>query len=386
MKIGIITFWQSKDNYGQLLQCWALQEYLKKQGHEPFLIRYDFINNIHRTSTVRKIAKLLLIYPIVAKVLSTINLRKYKRLQEDNRIKNKKRLFDDFVTKYITVSDRLYRNLSELQHTPPSAECYITGSDQVWAQKLDYEDNKAFFLNFGGNNVRRIAYAPSFAMKSYPRKLLPSLKQALSTFDFISVRESDGCKICASVGAEATKVLDPTLLLDKSDYIRFLDSTPSSVEHVFIYSINILSAAEIRWNELQSYIQSKKYRVIVTPASGYVPGAELFGSVCYSYATIQNWLSNIYYAKLVVTTSFHGVVFCILFRKPFVFVPLKGKYSSGNNRIFELLDELGLSSRILNDNSGYQDIISKPIDWESVSLLLEEKREASFTFLYRVLL
>lgn len=144
MKIGIITFWQGKDNYGQLLQCWALQQYLRKQGHDPFLIRYDFVGNVRRPS-FKRFLKLFLIYPIFLKIASIVNQNRNEKLRHYNDLKNKERKFCDFLKENITVSDIIYSDYSALRKTPPLAECYITGSDQVWAQKLDYEDNKAFF-------------------------------------------------------------------------------------------------------------------------------------------------------------------------------------------------------------------------------------------------
>lgn len=384
MRIGIITFWQGKDNYGQLLQCWALQQYLKKQGHNPFLIRYDFVGNVSRLGS-RRYLKLFLIYPVFRKIGSLINKIKNEKLQYYNDFKNAERKFDDFLRENIIVSDHIYNDYFALRNNPPLAECYITGSDQVWAQKLDNEDNKAFFLAFGKKNIKRVAYAPSFAMKNYPRKLLPLLKQELASFDHISVRESDGCKICASIGLKATKVLDPTLLLEKTDYLQLLGKVDSTQKYVYIYSLNIGSANEIRWNELQLYIRRNKNHVIVTPASGYIPGKELFGPIEYSYATIQDWLSNIYYAELVITTSFHGIAFCILLEKPFIYIPLKGKFSKGNNRVLDLLEDLDLNYRILNDSSTYESITQKSIDWHLVNLKLIKKRQDSYSFLKHAL-
>lgn len=384
MKIGIITFWQSRDNYGQLLQCWALQQYLKKQGHEPFLIRYDSAGNKRRPGFKRYL-KLFLIYPVFQKMASMASQIRNEKFRRYNDIKNKERRFRDFLEENITVSDTVYGDYSALREAPPLAECYITGSDQVWAQRLDCEDNKVFFLDFGNKGIKRVAYAPSFAMKDYPRKLLPLLKRELAALDSISVREYDGYRICAAIGIKATKVLDPTLLLEKTDYCQLLGQGPASRRYVYIYSLNIASASEIRWEELQSYMKRNENHVIVTPASGYIPGRELFGPVEYSYATIQGWLSNLYYAELVVTTSFHGVVFCILLEKPFVYIPLRGKYSNGNNRVLDLLEDLGLNDRILDDDSTYESIARQPIDWRPVNMELAKKREDSFLFLKRAL-
>ncbi|MRY91269.1 hypothetical protein GKD63_22625, partial [Parabacteroides distasonis] len=120
MRIGIITFWQGKDNYGQLLQCWALQQYLRKHGHEPFLIRYDFVGNVCRPS-LKRFLKLFLIYPIFLKIASVVNQNRNEKLRYYNDLKNKERKFCDFLKENITVSDIIYSDYSALRKTPPLA-------------------------------------------------------------------------------------------------------------------------------------------------------------------------------------------------------------------------------------------------------------------------
>ena len=109
--------------------------------------------------------------------------------------------------------------MTKIQQNPPQADCYITGSDQVWAQLLDNINNEGFFLNFGSSQIKRISYAASFAMTSYPQELKKKLKEKLSIFSAISVRESSGVEICKELGYNVSWVLDPTFLLEQSDYL-----------------------------------------------------------------------------------------------------------------------------------------------------------------------
>lgn len=381
MRIGVITFFQSKDNYGQILQCWALQEFLGKKGYNPFVINFTAKNSWR--FQLRWFKKIVLIYPVVQSVL--LRLSQYKNRNKYKLVdgKNKYRQFDDFKSKHIVFTESEFHTLSQLVNNPPQAECYITGSDQVWAQSLGNPNNQAYFLNFGSEKVRRISYAPSFAMKVYPVQFIEALKKALSRIDFISVREKDGMEICKSVGYNAIKVLDPTFLLKKEDYLNLISRKfDSKMNYLYIYSLNIQSSKDIRWDELNCYVEEQNLDVVVTPASGYFKGLELFGEeVEYDYATIEKWLHNIDQANLVVTPSFHGIVFCILLETPFVYIPLKGNNAEGNNRIYDLLFELNMDNRILTDDNSYTSIINQSINWAFIKEKIDLLRNESIEFL-----
>ena len=135
MKIGIMTYWTSEENYGQILQGYALQQVLRNMGHEPFLIRYDY---------------------------------RYEPGQMPfNRPEHfHTRHFEDFRQKYMVVSDKEYMSYHELVSAPPKADSYIVGSDQVWYLGLNPENKlnrlHAYFLDFGGEDIQRYAVAASW--------------------------------------------------------------------------------------------------------------------------------------------------------------------------------------------------------------------------------
>lgn len=382
MKIGVMTFWSGDGNYGQILQCWALQQYLRIKGHSPYVIRYI---PTKYNSRVRRILKKILPVPFLRNV-STIIFRHSDYIANRRQQKKAKlRHFEGFRKDYLTFSDRVYTSIAQLRLNPPVADCYIVGSDQVWAQLLSNQNNQAFFLNFGFDKTKRIAYAPSFAMEDYPIELQSELHRMLEKFDALSVREYAGQEICSKIGFdEVEKVLDPTLLLSAVDYEGIMPKTIMPKPYVFIYSLNIDSSEEIRWNELRNAIDSSECEVKVTPASGYFDGKELFGNaVSYIYATPTEWLALIRDAQMVVTTSFHGVVFSIIFKTPFVYVPLEGKYAKGNSRILDLLHDLGLEKRILTSDVRYESIGIEPIDWNNVELKMSSLRKQSENYLSR---
>lgn len=380
MKIGVITYWAGNSNYGMMLQCWAFQHYLKEQGHDPYVIR--FIKNDKR-KVFRRIIKGLDFLNISKRLMCLYKKEKYIDVIQNN----KKRDFDSFRKKALSFSAKGYSSIKELQEHPPMADCYITGSDQVWSQLLDDYENTAFFLNFGDKGVLRISYAASFSMTKYPYELNGKLAKMLSNMDYISVREYDGIEICKQVGYKAIKVLDPTLLLDKSDYLNLCKTITSKIKNfIFIYSLNIASSSDIRWEELKNYGIERSTNFIVTPSDGYFIGGELFGSdVEYEYATIEEWLAFIRDAQLVVTSSFHGVALSIIMETPFIYIPLKGRFSTGNNRVLDLLKELHLENRILNDDTNYLNIINNNINWQSVKRDLTLYKNESISFLKKSL-
>lgn len=386
MRIGIITLWQSSDNYGQQLQCWALQQQLLKMGHEPYLIRYDIDHRScqNQTSIWRKLLKVVLVYPFVKSIKSKIRRIKEKGQNDYVLLKNKERHFDSFRMTELMASERLYTNLKELRDNPPKADAYIVGSDQVWAHLLSNAENEAMFLGFGDKTTKRIAYAPSFSMPDYPQQLKDALKRNLTRFDALSVREQTGLAICRGLGFDAKVVLDPTMLLVKDDY-AIIKETVNDERYIYLYFLNISKQCEVEWRLLKECAQSKGLEIVATPASGYFIGKELFEDVEYKYATIPQWIGLIDGAQLVVTTSFHGVVFCVLHHTPFVYFPLKGKYSRGNNRVVDLCDMLHLSERIWNDESSFETLINSDIDWKNVDGILNERRNASIDYLKEAL-
>lgn len=379
MKVGIVTYWQTLDNYGQVLQCYALQNVLKSMGHEPFVIRYDAEGEIRKSSFLKRIARIVL-YPIYIR-------RKRKRgaVKEARRAREAVREFNEFRLKYFSFSDKEYKNLKTLREDPPTADCYIAGSDQLWGRKLSNSDNEVYYLAFGNKVVKRVAYAGSFGMKEYPEELRDALRTNLERFDSVSCREYDGVKICEDVGIKAVKTLDPTLIAPVSLYEPLIGAKSTTEDYAYIYSLNVSSPNDVRWEELRTYIDKQSLNPIVTIGSGYMRGTEIYEDVTYSYATIEQWLTNIAHARFVVTTSFHGVVFCILLRRPFVYVPLDGIFSVANNRALDLLRDIGLSAHVLLNDTTYDDILSKPIDWESAFALLSPQQDSSISFLREAL-
>lgn len=372
MRIAITTFFQSQTNYGQLLQAFALQQVLMRMGHFPYIIRYGFHESLPLTLGMEPIE------PNFDKLLDKAKWEVAKSGCSANRY------FDDFRQNHLNLSKNAYNHLEEIQLFPPIADCYLTGSDQVWAQLLSYIDNQIYFLNFGPENILRISYAPSFSLKSYPPELNGQLKECLNRFDAISVREKTGIDICKNVGSNAKWVADPTMLLDGDYYRRLAKESQMElpVNYMFVYHVNVKREDFPFWSDFNRYNFNQGIRAIAVHANGEGQSdIEFIENAEYFYPSIQDWIRIIDGSEYVLTTSFHGMIFSILLHKPF-FVGLRPESMfAGNDRIISVLADLGLQERIITDDMNLQKIMQEPINWNEVDEKLEAIRSVSLAFL-----
>ena len=376
MKIGIITYWSSSDNYGQQLQCFALQNYLKGLGHDAYLIKYK--PTIH-ISIWRKIASFIKYHIFTSSAQNVVDC------SVKNENQKKTRDFVGFREKYISSTDVVYNNINELRKNPPNADVYICGSDQVWNNRLEDKNTAGWFLNFGSSKTKRLSYAASIGRELDIKEHKIFVKY-LKQFDAISVREQKANVLCHQLGFKKSIIaIDPTLLLDSSCYSVLNNSITnqkiSSKPYAFIYLLNIRNASEIYWEEFHKIITGDGLAIRVVASSGYLPAKEfLLGYENYP-ATIPEWLSLIRHSEYVITTSFHGVVFCLLYHKPFYAVLLNNEYSKGNDRIISLLVNVGLESRIIKSSIDIKDVQDSNICWEEVDKRLLSLRKKSIQFL-----
>lgn len=384
-KVGIITFWQSKDNYGQLLQHYALQFFLTKIGYDPFLIRFMPTPIGTHMNLWKLLINIVKVYPIMRYVYRIT----CKRVEDNNlkwlEEKNKLRDFELFKKEYIQSSDKIYFSIKDLRDESPKADYYIVGSDQVWCMLLNSENNKGYFLDFGDEGTKRIAYAASFGREDYPSSLKPILSKMLKHFNSISVREDSGVKICAEVGCEATKVLDPTFLLSRLEYLK-ISSNIKCDRFCFIYSINVTKKTELFWKEISYYSEKNNLKPLIVISSGHFPARKVLGEYDYIFPTIPEWLYYIDNAEFVVTPSFHGIAFSLIMNTNFIYIPLEGEHSKGNDRVFSLLNMLGLNSKICRVGKNFEECLNSPINWENVNKILNKQKLLSIKFIKDALL
>lgn len=366
MKIGIITFWDSQDNYGQIMQCYALSTYLEKAGHNTVIIRYKPYQKESRLARLKKLNP-----------THVFAYYKYHKEQKTlQQVIGVTRDFDGFRNKHLRYTDKVYYGFEQLWHEDWSSfDAFVCGSDQIWSPKPDEQLN-AYFLQFAPYKCLRIAYAPSFGRSVLPEYYQAQLHSLLEHFDAISVRESEGVGFCEKANRYSQLVCDPTLLLTDSDYKK-LTNRHVRDNKVFCYLI--------KWDTLFPIDEVKR---VVNKYNGIhyfcTNGQEQF----FQYEknqTIENWVESIQKSNLSLTNSFHGTVFSILSHTPFVAFPLTGEASAMNNRLTSLLTKLGLEDRIYSKGADLNSIVETPIDWDKVDARLNDFRVESEKFLLNAL-
>ena len=354
MKIGIITFHRVL-NYGAVLQAYALCKTLKSMGHDPFLIDYqpEVLMRNYRTFPVSKL------FFTPAQVSYMLRWKH----------------FNAFFSSYLTCSERTYHAVEELQAEPPEADAYICGSDQVWSPRwLGDRYDPAFFLRFGEDQTR-IAYAASMgdigALNS-----TDEFEQLISGIDHISVRESNAVNFVEQHSNRKIHcVIDPVFLMP--DYSELYAGIHIGRSYTLIFSLNQFKLLE-KTASLAVEVTSAGLRRITRSWKFWKEN----GISEFAIAP-QRWVACFKQADAVITDSFHGTSFSILFRRPFLSV-LPNHTCGGSHRILDMLQQLGLQERVVYKDDSNEVIKRKmkaSIDWDAVGHKLEMLRSDSLQFL-----
>jgi hypothetical protein len=356
MKIGIVTFWRSEDNYGQQLQCYALQTFLKQQGHDAFLIK----DIPCRKKMSQKIIHLYSNFSI-KQVFFSLRYIWYNWLS--NRInKRHDRNFTKFREQHIVSTEKEY-TFEMLKENPPLADIYICGSDQIWNAK---DISPIYFLNFGDKNVKRISYAPSFgSIKNAGNYYFKQISKWLEHFDVITVREQCGIEICKKAGREdAVCVIDPTLLLSKLDYMQLAEPVNTqNKKYLLLYLLGNNTCINIA--TIYEFAKKEGLEVVYVASQGRVD------KYLKTYPNIGQWLFLINNAEYVITNSYHGAIFSIIMNRQFLVLPLKGKQSEMNERLFTLLNNYKMNDRLYSSNIAE---ITKNINYTNLNLKINDDR------------
>lgn len=271
---------------------------------------------------------------------------------------------------------------TELDGTKKSNIAYIVGSDQVWRciYARNIESAPFFFLNFATleQRQRSIAYAASFGSDEWEGTPEETAECArlLRDFKVVSVREHSGIRICRDVfGVKAVQMPDPTLLLEQEDYNRLIRRWRTKSTKTPFMAVYLLDETAEKTELVQGLSQcTGLYPQHLMPH----PGAEkLMDRLPLS---IPQWLRFIRDSECVLTDSFHGCVFSIIFNKPFICL---GNENRGSARFDSLLGTFGLRDRLVTnyDKDAILQLLNTPIDWESVNEIRHSEQKRAIEFL-----
>lgn len=365
MKIGILTFHYAH-NYGAMLQAYALNTYLNKHGYEAQIIDYR-LPYIYRVHELLNFRQLYLRYSETNSRFISL-LKTLKNYYKHRRKNEKWHKFDLFLNKTLLKTKRINKK-DEIQEL--GFDAIICGSDQIWNSSLTGHLEPLYFCE-GLSNVLKIAYAASNGSDVVLEKDWSLFRQLISNFNAISVREQGLSNFLNARGFKNTVVLDPIFLLEKDDWYSICSKVTNQT-YLLTYSFN---EDPFFFNHVKDIAEKKGLRIFSILYKKY----ETLDS---SYTQIINagpieFLSLFRYASFVVTNSFHGTAFSIMFNKQFYSIsPQKGK-----ERIESLLQELDLTNRFYSKHLETPEI---SIDYKTVNKKLSILRDKSYDFLNNAL-
>lgn len=350
MKIGIVTQ-PLGENYGGILQNYALQQTLKRLGFESITI-----DNYSQYSETRYLTSSVL--SLLLKLLGI------KRPFPSKPFKGRSipKITGKFIAKHIKIS-RPKDYLSEKTLKKYGIDTLIVGSDQVWRPAYNKSLYK-MYLDFAPSNCKKIAYAASFGTNEWEYDSIQTekCKQLLKQFCAVSVREQNGVELAKKyLGCNKAKfALDPTLLLSKTDYLSLCSAVHAHCsKYLCAY---ILDKSEEKKAIINSIAKAKGLEVCY------------FSAHSETTISVEEWISNFRDASFVVTDSFHGTVFSIIFERDFIVLPNENR---GKDRFTSLLSVLDLSNRIWSETEN----LENAIQWDKVKDKLSALRQESICFL-----
>ena len=315
-------------NYGAVLQACALRLFCEKTIKDSDVRIVGFYRECHSRIFRRQSER-----PLINLALNVLSAFRYGALKR--RLRRESR----FIRKYGKLSVH-YDSPEALLKNPPPADCYITGSDQVFNSNSVCP--QLFYLGFPtGCSARKIAYAPSFGFSVFSEEFIAGISGYLKDFSALSCRETSGAELLSRIsGRIVPTVVDPTMLLDRDEWDAMAADPGYNRKYILVYDLNgaerlIRMAKEIQWSTGLPIVclTGKVQKFYPVDKQVYDAGpAEFVG-----------WIKN---AEYVVTDSFHGSVFSLIFHRRFyTYVALE----RAAERLTTLLGSLGISDRLVRD-------------------------------------
>lgn len=362
MKVGILTFPNSA-SYGACLQMIALQNTVRRLGHEVEIINYH--------NSYMKAEK----HFVQGRNPLKCALQRHIRMLLHRRLYARFRRFEkQQVTLYPT---RAFTDKERLIAVGKRYDAVICGSDQVWSSYITNTDI-SYFLDFCGDTTKRIAYAPSFGAEKFPEGYEERIAPELQKFHALSARELHGKKIVERLtGRETALVVDPTWLVDAADWAAMEQPHPAATgDYVLCFAVNRSDALLKR---CKAFATQHNLKVVIVGGNSVSAAKNKDPRLAYAIDIgPEQWLYLIHHAKYVFTNSFHGTAFSVLFGRN-LYVQVPGHNSS---RLRQVLESFGLEDREVREGV---ELIDTPVDYEQARNVFAELREQSLTYLKNAL-
>ncbi len=371
-KIGLITHYG--ENYGGMLQAYALQRCVKEEGYDCHIISNDFLYQKAPVSKIKRLKNKL--KKIIKNPISSVKRSRAMHLYDEEK-KLRSARFREFASKNLVVDQTGYTCYEQYVEAPPEYDVYLCGSDQIWNPNL-YNKNGFCFAGFAPEESVKISYASSLGVSSVTEQQAAFMKPYLQRLDVISTRESEGSKIVEDLtGKPVRTVLDPTLLLNAEQWDDVAAKPLINQPYVFCYLFGE-----------RDYIarvkkQIKELTGMETVCLPYVAREMAGDDVKIFDAGPAEFVSLIKNAALVVTDSFHATAFSVNLKTPFISLCRFSKNDaiSMNSRMTTILGTVGLMDRLIDEEDEITKDMLFNIDFEKAHELLRARREEDIDFL-----
>ncbi|SHF10810.1 Polysaccharide pyruvyl transferase [Bacteroides faecichinchillae] len=347
MKVGIITYHRAH-NYGAVLQCYALQEVLKRMGHDTQIIDYrqPFIEKLYNLSK----KELFFRYKFHPRALMA-------RYAKQKAIKS---FFENFSNDFLQLSDKCAQNAI------PEYEVYIVGSDQMWS--LDCVGGKIDPIYFGmfdrSKNSRLIGFSISSNIHSIGI-LNERINQYIDNFDAISFREQTVADtISEIVSKKMLMTLDPTLCTDAELWSNVINHGWNNRKYIALYHVMFRFSPAVHdmlYKQACRIAKKNRWEIIDLSTGEY---------------SVSDFVSVIKYAQCVITSSFHATVFSVIFSRPLFAVQL---HDGNDGRYVSLLNSLNMANALVDLDFIHESPVK--IDYDKVHTVLLHLRESSLEYL-----
>ena len=342
-------------NLGASLQAYALQQYLKNQGHEVQIIDYKpyYLNGHFKLWTI---SNNIYDKPIIKQLYLLAKLP--GRLSALRR----KKVFDAFTSTYLQLTKR-YNSYEELKADPPHADYYIAGSDQIWNTLFQNGRDAAFYMDFGSPSVKRISYAASFATPSIVPEYKDFVINKLKGIDAISIREKTLLPLLSELGRpDGVAVCDPVFLLSKEEWNKTLTNSESLSTYEEKYLLVYLTDKGKQIEKIAQEIKQKTGWKIYS-----VGGIKAqFVDKYFRNAGPFEFVHLIQNAQFVISNSFHATAFSIIMGTKFCVV---NRADAINERMKSILEDYGLSNRLVYK---YEDNLLEDIDINKIDTFSQQ--------------
>ncbi len=353
-------------NYGGVLQAYALQRVLRGMGH-------DVVTDRHRNSLSRRLVPVWcrnFVGDFARYLINKIRGVTPKHELIDHVGAN----FIRFVAEHMECVELFDRNGSVREELLERFDTYVVGSDQTWRPSCNVGEQGIYFLDFvRGRDLRRVAYSASFGVDNlgeYSVALKSRCGELLKEFDAVSLREESGVRLCREeFGVDASHTLDPTLMLERGAYEELASGEDKRHGFVGSYILDSSAAKRAVEDRVANVLHLDKFEI----------GA--------NYTSVESWIAAYRDADFIVTDSFHGTVFSIIFERPFISIVNPER---GASRFYSILEALGCEDRAVSVGRGDLEaevtrLVGEPIDWRAVKQKLESLKQSSLSFLREAL-